>query len=267
MNDDTFEEKVSLKLSPLNLFTSTGLVVIILIIIVTSLIAFTPLREYIPGYADLNVRRRLISLTLKADSLEQESRFKDLFINNINNIVSGNNPGHSEKIKVDSTKKYDNIDLKPSKEDSLLRLQIESQDQYSLSLKEEIGIKNNISSFFFFTPLKGLVSSSFNMTEGHYGVDVVAPENEAIKAALDGTIIIAAWTSETGYLIEVQHNNNLVSIYKHNSALLKKVGQYVKAGEAIAIVGNSGELTSGPHLHFELWYNGSAIDPQDYMVF
>lgn len=267
MNDDTFEEKVSLKLSPLGLFTTTGLVIIVLIVVVTSLIAFTPLREYIPGYADLSVRRRLISLSIKADSIEQESLYKGQFIKNFKNIINGNTSESAEKTKVDSTKKYVNLNLKPSKEDSLLRLQIESQDQYSLATNEDNGVKNSISSFFFFTPLKGLVSSSFKNSEGHYGVDVVAAENEAIKTVLDGTVIISTWTLETGYIIEVQHNNNLISIYKHNSALLKKAGQYVKAGEAIAIIGNSGELTSGPHLHFELWYNGSPIDPQDYMIF
>ena len=176
-------------------------------------------------------------------------------------------PSSSEKKPVaDTTKQYKDISIKPSKEDSLLRKQIESQDQYRLAFTEGGNSKNNTSSFFFFTPLNGLISNSFNAAENHYGVDIVAKENEAIKATLDGTVIIAAWTLETGYIIELQHENNLVSVYKHNSALMKKTGQYVKAGEVIAIVGNTGEQTSGPHLHFELWSAGSPIDPQDFMV-
>lgn len=267
MNDDTFEEKLSLKLSPLNLFILVGSTTIFLIIIVISTIAFTPLREYIPGYADVNMRKKVISLALKADSLAAELVSKDIYIDNINNIITGKTVGKPVKQAVDSAKKYDAIDFKPSKEDLLLREQIESQDQYNLSLGTENTQKNNINNFFFFTPLKGLLSSSFNIAEAHYGVDVVAPENEAIKATLDGTVILSMWTAETGYVIQIQHENNLISVYKHNSALLKKTGEYVKAGETIAIIGNSGELTNGPHLHFELWYNGTPINPQDYMVF
>lgn len=267
MNDNTFEEKLSLKLSPLNLFILVGSTTIFLIIIVISTIAFTPLREYIPGYADVNMRKKVISLVLKADSLETELVSKDIYIKNIQNIITGKTIGKPVKQTVDSTKKYNAIDFKPSKEDLLLREQIESQDQYNLSLGTENTQKNNINSFFFFTPLKGLLSNSFNIAEAHYGVDVVAPENEAIKATLDGTVILSIWTAETGYVIQIQHENNLISVYKHNSALLKKAGEYVKAGETIAIIGNSGELTNGPHLHFELWYNGTPINPQDYMVF
>jgi murein DD-endopeptidase MepM/ murein hydrolase activator NlpD len=136
-----------------------------------------------------------------------------------------------------------------------------------LTANETKTSKESITNFFFFSPLKGLVTNSFDMKEEHYGIDITAQENEAIKATLDGTVIMSAWTSETGYVIQIQHENNLVSVYKHNSALMKKVGQYVKAGEVVAIIGNSGELTSGTHLHFELWYNGNPIDPQEYMVF
>jgi murein DD-endopeptidase MepM/ murein hydrolase activator NlpD len=145
---------------------------------------------------------------------------------------------------------------------------IESQDRFELNTQEQHSSKtNDISSFFFFTPVKGTVTNVFNSAEKHFGVDIAAAPNEAIKATLDGTVILSAWTSETGYIITIQHSNNLVSVYKHNSALLKKAGTYVKAGEAIAIIGNSGEYTSGPHLHFELWYNGSPVNPKDYIAF
>ena len=270
MNDDTFEEKFSLKLTPLNIFIVAGLVSITMIVLTVSLVAFTPLREYIPGYgAEVNTRKELVNLTLKLDSLQYELTLGATAMDNIKNIISGNvsedSISQKEKTKIASVPK--NVDIKPSKEDSAFRTQVESQDKYSLAFSERKTGKESISNFFFFTPVKGMVSASFNTSEEHFGVDIVAKENEPIKATLDGTVLFAGWTSETGYTIEIQHSNNLVSAYKHCSVLLKKAGQFVKAGEAIAVIGNSGEQTSGPHLHFELWYNGTAINPQEYMVF
>jgi len=270
MNDDTFEEKFSLKLTPLNIFIVAGLVSIIMIILTVSLVAFTPLREYIPGYgSEVNTRKELVNLTLKLDSLQYELSLRSTAMDNIKNIISGNVSGDSvsQKEKTKTVAIPKNSDIKPSKEDSAFRAQVESQDKYSLAFSERKTGKESISNFFFFTPVKGMVTASFNTSQEHYGVDIAAKENEPIKATLDGTVLFAGWTSETGYTIEIQHSNNLVSAYKHNSVLLKKAGQFVKAGEAIAVIGNSGEQTSGPHLHFELWYNGNAIDPQEYMVF
>jgi murein DD-endopeptidase MepM/ murein hydrolase activator NlpD len=148
----------------------------------------------------------------------------------------------------------------------MLRAQIESQDRFTLSTGVD-GPSSSISSFYFFTPVKGTITSQFAPKTKHYGIDIVAAPNEVIKSTLDGTVVLADWTSETGYIIAVQHSNNLFSIYKHNSALLKNTGDFVKAGEVLAIIGNTGELTSGPHLHFELWYNGSPVNPVDYMTF
>jgi murein DD-endopeptidase MepM/ murein hydrolase activator NlpD len=268
LNDSSFEEKISIKLTPLNLFVLAGSVTILLVVLITSLIAFTPLREYIPGYADVNMRRELINVLLKTDSLENESQLKSNYIQNIYNIINDSIPKeNSPKLVADTSRNYKAIKIKPSREDSLLRAEIESKDPYTLSLSENEANKNNISSFLFFTPLNGLISSSFNIREEHYGVDIVSKENEAIKATLDGTVLSAEWTLETGYTIQVQHANNLVSVYKHNSALFKRAGQFVSAGEVIAIIGNSGEQSTGPHLHFELWYDGNPIDPQDYMIF
>lgn len=265
MNDDTFEENFSLRLTPLGLVILLGSVTIVMVIIVTSLIAFTPLREYIPGYADVGMRRELINLTLRSDSLEQSLIEQNMFNENIANVLKGNIKADTSKTRPE-TKEYAKLKLYASQKESALKQSIESQDKYSLAYGAESN-KNGISNFFFFTPIKGVVSEQFKSKEQHYGVDIVGPENEPIKATLDGTVILATWSSETGYTITVQHSNNLISVYKHNSVLLKKVGDYVKAGEPIAIIGNSGEQTTGPHLHFELWYNGSAIDPQGYMVF
>ena len=270
MNDDTFEEQFSLKLTPLNIFVLVGLVSIIMITLTVSLVAFTPLRAYIPGYGtETNTRQELISLALKVDSLKYECGLRSAAMDNIKNILNGNVSGDTASHKGKQANGLDpkSIDTKPSKEDSAFRAQVESQDKYSLAISAAKTGKGSISSFFFFTPVKGMVTASFNTAEEHYGVDIAAKENEPIKATLDGTVLFAGWTSETGYTIQIQHSNNLVSAYKHCSVLMKKAGQYVKSGEAIAVIGNSGEQTSGPHLHFELWYNGTAIDPQEYMVF
>lgn len=266
MNDDTFEEKLSLRLTPLGLVVLISSVTIVLIILVTSLIAFTPLREYIPGYADVGVRRELIRIAIKSDSLEKSLIGRNAFMENISKVLKGEIKSDSTQNRPDKSKAYNKSNIAASESEEALKKRIESEDKYSLAYGTETN-KSGISNFFFFTPLKGFVSGSFKTDEQHFGIDVVGPENEAIKTTLDGTVILAAWSSETGYTITVQHSNNLISIYKHNSVLLKKVGDYVKAGDPIAIIGNSGEQTTGPHLHFELWYNGNPINPQDYMVF
>jgi len=266
MNDDTFEEKFSLRLTPLGLVILISAVSIFMTVLVISIVAFTPLRQYIPGYgSDVNMKNKLIALTAKTDSIENELEKKSIFLENIQHVLRGDITVDSLLNKPDSSLRYTKLNFKPSAEDSALRNQMEQQDQYSLS--DEKGNKNAITSFFFFTPVKGEVTNSFNQGAEHFGVDIAAPENEAIKAALEGTIIFTGWSAETGYVIQIQHSNNLISVYKHNSKLMKKMGQYVKAGEVIAIIGNSGEQTTGTHLHFELWHNGNAIDPQEYMVF
>jgi len=267
MNDETLEERTSFRLSPMNVFVTTGITVIILITLTTYLIAFTGLREYIPGYSDPGMKRKLFTLNLKADSLERVLHSRELYISNIRNIVEGNvekKPAEENRETIKA--KYDTIrHLPKSREDSLLRLEMEQQDNFSLRVNEK---KNSgISSFFFFAPVKGNVTEPFSPRNKHYGVDIVAPANDAIKATLDGMVVISNFTTETGYVIGIQHGNNLFSLYKHNSSLLKKTGDYVKAGDVIAIIGNSGEQTTGPHLHFELWYNSSPIDPQQYVTF
>ncbi len=269
MNDDTFEEKASWKLSPINVFVTVGTILISLVFLIIYIIAFTPLREYIPGYADMSMQRRVISMGLKVDSLETGLQAKEIYVNNINSIINGTVGNNDNKgDKTENVQRYDTIKtLKKSKEDSMLRAQIENENKFELSISEPKSFSNSISNFFFFTPIKGTVTNIFDPVEKHYGIDIVAPKDEAIKSTLDGTVVLATWTSETGYVIGIQHSNNMISIYKHNSVLLKKIGNNVKAGEAIAIIGNSGELSTGPHLHFELWYNGTAINPQKYMAF
>jgi len=278
LNADTFEEKFSLKLSPMNVFVLAGSASILLIFLTTFIIAFTPLREYIPGYTSTNMKTAMYKLLLKADSLENSVKAKNLYIENIKSIISGEDGlDEMEEQPQPTNLKHENINvaIKKSKEDSLLRAEIENIDNYTVSFnnyekpvqKNYYGSYASIKDFFFFSPLKGMTTNLFDPAGNHYGIDIVAGKNEAIKATLDGTVIFSGWTLATGYVIALQHANNIISVYKHNSALLKHQGNYVKAGEPIAIIGETGELSTGPHLHFELWFNGNPVNPKDYIVF
>lgn len=268
LKDDTFEEKLSFKLSRLNVFALLGTSSLLLIVLVTLLIAFTPLREFIPGYANVNVRKIGLKNALKVDSLEIALNQKQLYIENIKNIIQGNPINFSQDVHIDSSLNYKAITNQPSKEDSLLRTMVETEEKYTL-FKSAGKTPSTISSFIFFSPLKGTITNPFNIkgNEKHRGIDLVAPKNEAIKSTLDGTVIFAEFTNESGYVIQIQHENNLLSVYKHNSVLYKKIGDRVNAGEVIAIIGNTGENSSGPHLHFELWYNGLPLNPEEYITF
>ncbi len=267
LNDNTFEEKLSFRSNLMGLFILIGAVTIVMTFLVISLVAFTPLREYIPGYGNINQKKELIGILNKVDSLEIALNAKDEYIDNIKNVISGNITEKTEKPYKDSLKEYNNLNTTPSENDLELRNEIESADKYSLNISDKTKPVNAISSFVFFNPIKGIVSSSFNLKEQHYGTDIAAKENEFIKSTLDGTVVFSGFTANDGHTIHIQHSNNLVSIYKHNSELLVKAGDFVKAGMPVGIVGNSGETSNGPHLHFELWYNGSPINPQDYIVF
>jgi len=265
-NDDTFEEVWFLRLSRLNVFSILGTSILVFTIAIIVLIAFTPLREFIPGYPDGNMRRNIVTNVYKLDSLEHELEIRDRYFESINTIIRGGTPVSYENSQ-DTAISYEEITFDKSEHDSLLRQQIEQEELFNLSILANSNSKTNFSSIHFYPPVKGLVTNSFNPSENHFGTDIVTSSNKVVSATLDGTIIIANWTLETGYVIQIQHDNSLISVYKHNSELLKKVGNHVKAGETIAIIGNSGELTSGPHLHFELWHNGTPIDPEDYIAF
>ena len=203
---------------------------------------------------------------VRLDSLENEIRMRDQYFQNIRALVAGEEPDNLVNLS-DTSIEISDVDFSKSMEDSILRIQIEQEEQYNLSVLTLKSSPRDLASIHFFTPAKGLVTRSFKANENHFGTDIGAEPNEVVKATLDGTITMDGWTVETGYVIYIQHANNLISVYKHNSVLLKKTGTVVKAGDAIAIIGNSGELTTGPHLHFELWHNGTPIDPQSYIVF
>lgn len=269
INDATFDERFSAFLTPLNVIAGLALVFVVIAAIVVLAIVATPLKEYIPGYSDTQMRLNALNASLKADSLTKEQQEYEAYFTNLQHILNGT-IGH-DSLNVEGSGKsqvYEGLDFSTSREDSLLRAEIESKEQYALTggggaASAELGLPGVL----FFTPLRGTVTSSFNLALNHLGVDVTAREGEAVKAVYDGTVISASFTSDGGNVISIQHANNLISIYKHNSVLLRKVGDQVRAGDSIAIIGNSGELSDGPHLHFELWYNGSPLDPQDFIAF
>ncbi|MEA1898736.1 MAG: M23 family metallopeptidase [Bacteroidota bacterium] len=267
INDYTFQEVWKIKLTKLDFLSLSGSFIILLIVLVTILISFTHLREFIPGYPDGNQRRNIVLNALLLDSLQKELEMRDRYFENMRRIVSGEEPVESAN-EQDTSINYKDLSFEKSLEDSLLRHQIEQEEQYNLAVIEVETNENSIPDLRFFTPLKGMITSKFNVLENHYGTDIVGIPGAIIHATLDGTVILASWTLDTGYVLQIQHENNLVSVYKHNAGLLKDVGAHVEVGESIAILGDSGELyTSGPHLHFELWLNGTPIDPEKHVVF
>ena len=272
MTDDTLEERFTFRLSRMNVFIALGTLAIVLIFLTTILIAFTPLREYIPGYTSVGLTKRMYRLQMKTDSIERELVAKEDYLTNIRDIINGKNlPEEDRSVTGDSVKRYGNVKIKRSAEDSLLRLEVENQSKYDLykieSRENSTQKKSTLGGALFFTPLKGIITNPFDPVQKHYGVDIVAKQNEAVKVVLDGTVLFSNWTLETGYVIIVQHPGNIISMYKHNSANLKRPGDYVRAGDPIAIVGETGELSTGPHLHFELWSDGAPVDPKEYIKF
>lgn len=268
MNDDTFEERLSLSLTPLRVFTLASLGAIIIISVTTYIIAFTPLREYIPGYGGGSSRRDVLNLTMKVDSLEKATSNKERFYSSLKNVLDGR-PELNDTINTKGERKpvdYNKISVNRSTADSMLRVEVERADYGSSITVASAGLAD-VAGANFYKPVVGILTSKFNPIQKHYGVDIAAPADEPVKSVLDGTVIASTWTIEYGNTIQVQHGGNMVSTYKHNSALLKKEGDAVKAGEVIALVGEEGQHSTGPHLHFELWYNGTPVNPNDYINF
>jgi murein DD-endopeptidase MepM/ murein hydrolase activator NlpD len=264
--DETFEEVLNLRLTRLNVMAILGLGIFLFLVLVISIIAYTPVRELIPGYPDEQTVRNIYLNNFRLDSLEMEIAKRDAYFENIRRIISGDRPQDMRR-NADSSRSSAVKPYTKTRDDSLLKAMVEPRDQFGLSAIENRRIKPAFFNVLFFPPVKGMVSNSFNSEFDHYGTDIVAATNEAVKATLPGTVTMAGWTLETGYVIQLQHADNIISVYKHNAELLKHIGDRVKAGEPIAIIGNSGELTTGPHLHFELWYNGTPVNPEDYISF
>ena len=265
LNEDTFEERFAMKLTRLNVFIYGSLFALLLIGFTTVFIAFTPIREYIPGYTSPTLQKQAIALEQKTDSLMRVTKMNERFMASIKDVLSGQTS--SETINKDSiyaavASEVDPQSLNPSQADSILRNKVENEDKYNL-FESAKSLKN----FVFFPPVKGIVSSEFNFDEQHYAVDIAVPKNTPVKAAADGRVIFASWTSDSGFVLIIVHDNQLITVYKHNASLIKAQGELVKAREVIAISGSSGELSTGPHLHFELWSDGNPIDPLSFIDF
>lgn len=271
-HDETGSPMLNFKLNLLNLVLVIIGMALLLIIVTTFIIAFTPLREYIPGYTDTNLNREVYQLNLRADSLRHEMQKKDIYFENLKKVIEGYDfAADSALAEVNIYEPLphsmtDTITLKKSVQDSLLRAEFEAQNQYNLfgdnalsTVKRPVSIKN------FFAPINGDIVKAYNPTGGHFGIDIVSSSDQVINSTLDGTVVFSTWSMENGYCIGVQHEDGYFSTYKHNASLLKSEGDFVKAGEAIAILGNSGEATH-EHLHFELWHNGIPLNPSEYMM-
>lgn len=268
INDHTFEEVWRIRLTRYNAFLLITFLIVFIIGATTTLISFTNLREFIPGYPDVTMRRNILISAIRLDSLDRELALRDKYFANLHSIISGNQKAELY-VQQDSTKNYKAIRFNTSPEDSALRARVENEERYNLTLgPRTVESVSSLAGLHFFPPVKGIISGRYDISTKHFGTDIVTKPKAIVSAALDGTVIFTAWTMETGFVIEVQHPNNIVSVYKHNSSLLKETGDLVIAGEAISVVGDSGELyTSGPHLHFEIWYKGSALDPEKHILF
>ena len=263
MKDSSFEEKLSVKLTRINVIAFVATLVFLCFFSTMLLIAYTPLSEYVPGKSSIEVQKSLIELNIKSDSLEAILVNRSIYLENINKIINGEELVTPENY-AEITNTQIPISFEKSKEDSLFRVKVEAEDKSSIYKKNN---PSNNTTLMFFTPLTGLISDGYNNKTKHFGIDLVAKEKSRISSVLEGTVIISHWAYETGYVIGVQHKNDYLSFYKHNSVLLKSVGDYVNAGDHIAIIGNSGELSSGPHLHFELWHKGTPVNPENYISF
>jgi murein DD-endopeptidase MepM/ murein hydrolase activator NlpD len=271
VSDNTFEERVSLKLSRLNVISIIATAVILISIVILATIIYTPAKELIPGFSDAQAKREARRAIETAERLEADLSIRENYLNNVISVLKGDiqvDDLASDSLEIVSDRDIE-LDFSVSDRDSALRADVAAEDLYNLKFEnaESRTAMSALSNYVFFTPLRGLVSSQYDIGTEHLGVDVVAPDNETIKAVLDGTVILASWTSSEGYVLGIQHANDIISLYKHNSVLLKKTGEQVDAGESIAVVGNSGELTDGPHLHFELWYKGDPLDPEEFIIF
>lgn len=267
INDRTFEERFSVRLTRLNvLLLGVGAFSIVAAVVALT-IMYTPLKRFVPGYSDHDLQVFARESTLMADSLARVLPWQELYLANIQRVLRG-------EATVDSTTRLRPLERVPgatelsaSTADSLLRERLRREVAYDISGATDAGGRRELPGIVFFPPLRGLVTEGFDPRNGHHGVDIVTKPDDPVKAALDGTVTLASWTSDGGNVIVLQHANDLVTVYKHNSVLLKEPGDRVKGGEAIAIVGNSGEQSDGPHLHFELWSSGNPVDPARYMAF
>jgi len=266
LNEDSFEERISFKVNRLNILIFGGVFSILLIALTSVIIAYSPLKEYIPGYSSTALKQRATNLVYKSDSLQRVLNVNNAYLESVRKVLSGQVDTfpafNKEEILNNKPIIIDEKSLNPSIGDSLFREQVELQDRYTLFNEATKSTK-----VVFFAPVVGSVTQRFNIKEKHYAIDIALKSGMPVKSAADGTVIFAEWTVETGYVIIIEHTNGFLSVYKHNATVLRKQGDLVTSGEVIATVGNTGELTTGPHLHFELWNDGYPIDPSQFIDF
>lgn len=265
LNEDTFEERLSFKINRLYVFALIVLSSLALVALTSALIVYTPLKSYIPGYTTTDFKTAALKLNLKVDSLQNVVQTRNYYYESIQKVLKGETDSinfDEDSIQNTMPISINQEELKPSKADSLLRAEVEQEDRFNVF--EQAIFEGD---FTLFQPVEGIVSESFNANEKHYAVDIATDENQAVKSTADGRVIFAEWTAETGFVIIIEHQFALISVYKHNASLLKTQGDFVTSGEVIALTGNTGELSTGTHLHFELWIDGNPIDPQEFLNF
>ncbi len=269
INEDSFDEVRRVRLSVFNILLFIVGTLVIATAIVVSLIFYTPLREYVPGYPDSQTERVMINNKERVDSVLHKLEQQELYLEGIRKILQGDIP---EELYADTSAEHnkgliiERARLEASEEEISFRSEIESEEQYNLGLLDKVSEekKGNI---FFYTPVKGMITNHFNTQEKHYGVDLATASKEHILAIADGTVILVDYSMTSGHVVSIQHADNLISTYRHASVVFKAVGDKVKAGEVIALVGNTGTLSTGVHLHLEMWQGGEAIDPETLIVF
>jgi murein DD-endopeptidase MepM/ murein hydrolase activator NlpD len=269
LNEESQEEQFSVRLNRMNVLVFIAVFTFFTIACTILFLLYTPLHDYIlPSEKQINVKdkQEILRLTEKIETLEKQAKINDVYLNNIRSILSGDVP----MPEIDTTQNQlttsvdlKSFDLTPTQEDLDLRKEVEEEEMFSV----EGNSNNRETGTLLFTPLKGIITSGYDPEINHLAVDIAAQEGEAIKSVAAGTVIFTDWTPDTGYIAIIQHENGMISVYKHALTVYKKIGDVVKKGEVIAAVGNTGELTTGPHLHFEIWIDGNAVDPQQYIVF
>ena len=265
LNEETFEERFAIKLTRLNVFVIVALSSIVLVLCTIFLIAFTSLREFIPGYSSTALKQKATELNYKTDSLQQVIHMNQQYYESIKRVLTGDVKMvefNKDSIIEAANKDIQIVNLIPTKEDSLLRNLVDKEDKYNV-FESTISASN----LALFPPVNGTISENYNVEEKHFAIDIVVVKNTPVKATADGTIIFAEWTADTGFVVIIEHSNDLISVYKHNASLTKQQGDLVKSGEVIAMAGNTGELTTGPHLHFELWSRGYPVNPANFIDF
>ena len=264
-NEETFEEIISLKTNNFQLFLFAFLYTIFVVILTTTIIFFTQVREYVPGYPSSDLLLSAAKITVKADSLERELALNAQFFSAIESVLRGD-PNQTAQSILDDTLTQNDLGaaqiVAPIPQDSVLRAYVENQDKFNLTRNQLL-----IDSKSYYSPVKGVVTDGFDIEKNHFAVDVSVDIGTPVKAILAGTVLFSEWSVETGHVILLDHGENLISVYKHNSKILKSQNETVQAGEVIAFSGEEGALSSGPHLHFEIWKNGLPIDPETILSF